>query len=51
MATGGSITSSFLLVFYLAFTKVSEIVLARLTRRLSRGQATMGGEDLRKAAA
>lgn len=38
-----------LLVFYLAFTKVSEVALARLTRRLNRGQATMGGEALRKA--
>ncbi|MBM7069830.1 ABC transporter permease [Actibacterium sp. 188UL27-1] len=28
-----------LLLFYLAFTKLSEIVIARLTRRLSRGQA------------
>ena len=40
-----------LLVFYLAFTRVSEIVLGRLSQRLSRGQATMGGEALRKAAA
>jgi len=40
-----------LLVFYLAFTRVSEIVLARLSRRLSRGQATMAGEAMRKAAA
>ncbi len=32
-----------LLVFYLAFTRVSEIVLERLTVRLSRGQATLGG--------
>jgi polar amino acid transport system permease protein len=62
---GGSRTSTFqyphpdwrfwyflaLLVFYLAFTRVSEIVLARLTTRLSRGQATAGGEALRKAAA
>ncbi|UWQ22761.1 ABC transporter permease [Jannaschia sp. W003] len=39
-----------LLVFYLAFTKLSEIVLARLTRRLSHGQATAGGEALRRAA-
>ncbi|SIO56850.1 amino acid ABC transporter membrane protein 1, PAAT family [Rhodovulum sp. ES.010] len=38
-----------LLVFYLALTKVSEIVLARLTVRLSHGQATLGGEALRKA--
>ena len=41
----------FLLVFYLAFTRVSEIVLARLSARLSRGQATAAGEALRKAAA
>lgn len=41
----------FLLFFYLAFTRVSEIVLARLTVRLSRGQATLAGESLRKAAA
>jgi polar amino acid transport system permease protein len=40
-----------LLAFYLAFTKVSEIGLSRLTRRLSHGQATAGGEALRKAAA
>ncbi len=40
-----------LLVFYLCFTKVSEVVLARLSARLSRGQATAGGEALRKAAA
>ena len=40
-----------LLVFYLLFTKLSEIALARITRRLSRGQATAAGEDLRRAAA
>ena len=40
-----------LLIFYLAFTRVSEIVLARLTARLSHGQATAAGEELRKAAA
>ena len=40
-----------LLVFYLAFTRVSEVFLARLTRRLSHGQATLGGEQLRKAGA
>lgn len=40
-----------LLVFYLAFTRVSEIALARITARLSRGQATMAGEQLRKARA
>lgn len=39
-----------LLVFYLAFTRVSEVVLNRLMRRLSHGQATAGGEALRKAA-
>jgi len=32
-----------LLVFYLAFTKASEVALSRLTRRLARGQATLGG--------
>ena len=40
-----------LLVFYLCFTKVSEIVLARVSARLSRGQATAAGEAMRKAAA
>nr|WP_252737587.1 ABC transporter permease subunit [Citreicella sp. C3M06] len=39
-----------LLVFYLCFTRVSEIVLARLMRRLTHGQATLGGEAQRKAA-
>jgi len=39
-----------LLVFYLGLTKLSEVVLGRLTRRLSHGQATMGGEAQRKAA-
>ncbi|UYV38815.1 ABC transporter permease subunit [Rhodobacteraceae bacterium D3-12] len=38
-----------LLVFYLCFTRVSELVIERLTRRLSHGQATTGGEALRKA--
>ncbi|MEM7518224.1 MAG: ABC transporter permease subunit [Planctomycetota bacterium] len=32
-----------LLVFYLAFTRVSEIVLARITKRLSHVQAIAGG--------
>ena len=32
-----------LLVFYLLLTKVSEVVFARLSRRLARGQATMAG--------
>ncbi|CUH85784.1 Histidine transport system permease protein HisQ [Thalassovita mediterranea] len=39
-----------LLIFYLAFTRVSEIVLDRLTLKLSHGQATVGGEAQRKAA-
>ncbi|QDC10577.1 ABC transporter permease subunit [Oceanicola sp. D3] len=38
-----------LLVFYLCFTRVSEIVLRRLNARLSRGQATAAGEAQRKA--
>jgi polar amino acid transport system permease protein len=41
----------FLLCFYLAFTRVSEIVLDRLMARLTRGQATAGGEAQRKALA
>ncbi len=41
----------FLLVFYLCFTKVSEVVLDRIMTRLTRGQATAGGEAQRKAAA
>ncbi|WP_374393595.1 ABC transporter permease [Tabrizicola sp.] len=40
-----------LMVFYLVFTRVSEIGIGKLTRRLSHGQATAGGEALRKAAA
>jgi len=40
-----------LLVFYLAFTRVSEIVLERISVRLSRGQATAQGEALRRAGA
>ena len=39
-----------LLVFYLCFTRLSEIVMDRLTIRLSRGQATAAGDALRKAA-
>ncbi|MEC7961997.1 MAG: ABC transporter permease subunit [Pseudomonadota bacterium] len=39
-----------LLIFYLAFTKVSEVVLERITKKLSHGQATVGGEAQRKAA-
>ncbi|MDT2075555.1 MAG: ABC transporter permease subunit [Planktomarina sp.] len=33
----------FLLVFYLAFTKASEIFLERLMKRLTNGQGTLGG--------
>jgi polar amino acid transport system permease protein len=40
-----------LLVFYLCLTKVSEVVFARLMVRLSHGQATLAGEQQRKAAA
>lgn len=40
-----------LLAYYLGMTRISEIVLGRLTTRLSRGQATMAGESLRKAGA
>ncbi|HLQ17426.1 MAG TPA: ABC transporter permease subunit [Tabrizicola sp.] len=40
-----------LMVFYLVFTRISEIGISKLTRRLSHGQATAGGEALRKAAA
>ena len=50
MATGACGTSCALLIFYLAFTKVSEIVLERITKKLSHGQATVGGEAQRKAA-
>ncbi|PYG28037.1 amino acid ABC transporter membrane protein 1 (PAAT family) [Pelagimonas varians] len=39
-----------LLVFYLAFTKVSEVFLDRIMARLTKGQATSGGEAQRKAA-
>ncbi len=40
-----------LLVFYLILTRVSEIGLDRVMRRLTRGQATSGGEAERKALA
>ncbi len=40
-----------LLVFYLAFTRVSEIVLDKIMKRLTHGQATAAGEAQRKAAA
>jgi polar amino acid transport system permease protein len=39
-----------LLVFYLLFTRLSEIVLDKLMRHLTHGQATTGGEAQRKAA-
>ena len=38
-----------LLVFYLGFTKISELVLDRVMARLTFGQATAGGEAQRKA--
>jgi polar amino acid transport system permease protein len=38
-----------LLVFYLCMTRLSEIVLGRLTLRLTQGQATMAGEAQRRA--
>ena len=61
---GGSKTSAFayphsdwrlyyflaLLVFYLGFTRLSEVFLGRLTLRLTRGQATLAGDAQRKAA-
>jgi polar amino acid transport system permease protein len=40
-----------LLVFYLCFTRVSEIVLNRIMARLTHGQATAAGEAQRKNAA
>lgn len=39
-----------LLVFYLIFTRISELAIARLMQRLTRGQATTGGEAQRKFA-
>ncbi|WP_375689672.1 ABC transporter permease [Pseudooceanicola sp. LIPI14-2-Ac024] len=38
-----------LLVFYLLLTKVSDVLLTRLSRRLAHGQATVAGEELRRA--
>ncbi|WP_343081497.1 ABC transporter permease [Ostreiculturibacter nitratireducens] len=38
-----------LLLFYLGMTKGSEVVLSRVTARLSHGQATLAGEAMRKA--
>jgi polar amino acid transport system permease protein len=40
-----------LLVFYLIFTRVSEVVLERLMQKLTHGQATSGGEAQRKETA
>ncbi|MEM9843948.1 MAG: ABC transporter permease subunit [Pseudomonadota bacterium] len=40
-----------LLAFYLTLTRVSEIFIEKMMLRLSHGQATLGGEALRKAAA
>jgi polar amino acid transport system permease protein len=40
-----------LLVFYLVFTKVSEVFLEKLMARLTHGQATTAGEAQRKAGA
>ena len=40
-----------LLVFYLVFTRISEVVLDRVMARLTHGQATAAGEAQRKAAA
>ncbi len=40
-----------LLVFYLSLTAISERVLKRVNTRLSHGQATSAGEDLRKGVA
>ena len=39
-----------LLVFYLCFTRVSEVALDKVMNRLTRGQTTTGGEAQRKAA-
>ena len=41
----------FLLVFYLGFTRLSEVVLDRIMDRLTRGQPTSGGETQRRAEA
>ncbi|MDO5369331.1 MAG: ABC transporter permease, partial [Paracoccus sp. (in: a-proteobacteria)] len=40
-----------LLVFYLGMTWLSQRLIDRLASRLSRGQATMAGEAMRKAPA
>ena len=39
----------FLLIFYLGFTRISEVVLERLMVRLTHGQATSGGDAMRRA--
>ncbi|SIS49592.1 ABC transporter permease subunit [Phaeovulum vinaykumarii] len=39
-----------LLLFYLGMTKLSEVLISRMTASLARGQATLGGEARRKAA-
>jgi len=39
-----------LLVFYLIFTRISEVVIDRAMKRLTLGQATTGGEQQRKLA-
>ncbi|MCR9157377.1 MAG: ABC transporter permease subunit [Rhodobacteraceae bacterium] len=39
-----------LLVFYLLFTRISEIVLDKVMRKLTHGQATLAGDAQRKAA-
>ncbi|TDK43138.1 ABC transporter permease [Antarcticimicrobium luteum] len=39
-----------LLVFYLGFTRISELALDRIMRRLSHGQATAAGEAQRRTA-
>ncbi len=41
----------FLLVFYLSFTRLSELVLNRIMAKLTFGQATAAGEKQRRAAA
>lgn len=59
---GGSKTSAFayphpdwrlyyflaLLAFYLLMTRASEVIIGKITARLSKGQATMAGEAMRK---
>ena len=40
-----------LLIFYLAFTRLSEIVLDKVMLKLTKGQATTGGEAQRRAQA